>query len=80
MSEEVSTQRIAISTDGVEIDSSQGDLLSEAVLLGTIVVVVALLYIGRGNEGSPVTRLISSSSTLYTVDFKVSLIVCVTKK
>jgi len=47
MSEEVSTQRIAISTDGVEIDSSQGDLLSEAVLLGTIVVVVALLYIGR---------------------------------
>lgn len=46
MSEEVSTQRIAISTDGVEIDSSQGDLLSEAVLLGTIVV-VALLYIGK---------------------------------
>jgi len=47
ISEEVSTQRIAISTDGVEIDSSQGDLLSEAVLLGTIVVVVALLYIGK---------------------------------
>ena len=27
--------RIAITTKGVEIDSSQGDLLSEAVLLGT---------------------------------------------
>ena len=39
--------RIAITTKGVEIDSSQGDLLSEAVLLGTIVIVVALLYIGK---------------------------------
>ena len=47
MSEEVSTQRIAVTTKGVEIDSSQGDLLSEAVLLGTIVVVVAVLYIGK---------------------------------
>jgi len=46
-SEDVSTQRIAISTDGVEIDSSQGDLLSEAVLLGTIVIVVAILYVGK---------------------------------
>ena len=44
---ELSTQRIAISTDGVEIDSSQGDLLSEAVLLGTIVIVVAVLYVGK---------------------------------
>jgi|TARA_Y100000389_G_C17435388_1_gene505196 hypothetical protein len=47
MSEEVSTQRIAISTDGIEIDSSQGDLVSEAVLLGTIVIVVAILYVGK---------------------------------
>mgnify|MGYP000016111866 FL=1 len=47
MSGELSTQRIAISTDGVEIDSSQGDLLSEAVLLGTIVIVVAVLYVGK---------------------------------
>jgi len=39
--------RIAITTKGVEIDSSQGDLMSEAVLLGTIVVVVAVLYIGK---------------------------------
>ena len=39
--------RIAITTKGVEIDSSQGDLLSEAVLFGTIVVVVAVLYIGK---------------------------------
>jgi len=39
--------RIAITTKGVEIDSSQGDLLSEAVLLGTIVIVVAVLYIGK---------------------------------
>jgi hypothetical protein len=45
--EDVSTQRIAISTKGVEIDSSQGDLVSEAVLLGTIVVVVAMLYVGK---------------------------------
>jgi hypothetical protein len=46
-SQDVSTQRIAISTDGVEIDSSQGDLLAEAVLLGTIVIVVAVLYVGK---------------------------------
>ena len=46
-SEDLSTQRIAISTDGIEIDSSQGDLVSEAVLLGTIVVVVAVLYVGK---------------------------------
>ena len=39
--------RIAITTKGVEIDSSQGDLLSEAMLLGTIVIVVAVLYIGK---------------------------------
>ena len=39
--------RIAITTKGVEIDSSQGDLLSEAVLLGTVVIVVAVLYIGK---------------------------------
>ena len=39
--------RIAITTKGVEIDSSQGDLLSEAMLLGTVVIVVAVLYIGK---------------------------------
>ena len=39
--------RIAITTDGIEIDSSQGDLVSEAVLLGTVVIVVAVLYIGK---------------------------------
>ena len=39
--------RIAITTDGIEIDRSQGDLVSEAVLLGTIVIVVAVLYIGK---------------------------------
>ena len=43
----MSEERIAITTDGVEIDSSQGDLLSEAVLLGIIVIVVAVLYIGK---------------------------------
>lgn len=47
ISQDLSTQRIAISTDGIEIDSSQGNLLSEAVLLGTIVVVVAILYVGK---------------------------------
>jgi hypothetical protein len=46
-SQDSSTQRIAISTDGVEIDSSQGDLLAEAILLGTIVIVVAVLYVGK---------------------------------
>ena len=39
--------RIAITTKGIEIDSIQGDLVSEAVLLGTIVIVVAILYIGK---------------------------------
>ena len=44
MSEDISTQRIAISTDSIEVDSSTGNLYLEA---GILVVVIAVLYIGK---------------------------------
>ena len=39
--------RIAVTTDGIEIDSSQGDIISEGILLGVIVTVIAVLYVGK---------------------------------
>lgn len=39
--------RIAVTTDGIEIDASQGDLATEALVLTVIVFVVALLYVGK---------------------------------
>ena len=39
--------RIAISEDGIEVDASKGDLLLEASVLGGILFVVALLYVGK---------------------------------
>jgi hypothetical protein len=39
--------RIAVTTDGIEIDSSQGDIILESILLGVIVFVIAALYIGK---------------------------------
>ena len=39
--------RIAVTTDGIEIDASQGDLAVEALVLTVIVVMVALLYVGK---------------------------------
>jgi len=47
MSETCETCRIAISEDGIEIDSSQGDIILEATVLGGIVIVIALLYVGK---------------------------------
>lgn len=39
--------RIEISTDGIEIDASQGDLATEALVLTVIVFVVAILYVAK---------------------------------
>jgi len=39
--------RMAVTTDGIEIDASQGDLWTEALALTFIVVVVAILYVGK---------------------------------
>ncbi|MAI03855.1 MAG: hypothetical protein CMQ75_04965 [Gammaproteobacteria bacterium] len=39
--------RIAIGKDGIEIDSSQGDLVLEAIVLGVIVIAIALLYTAK---------------------------------
>ena len=39
--------RIAVTTDGIEIDSSTGDLAVEALVLTVIVVIVAALYVGK---------------------------------
>jgi len=47
MSKTCETCRIAISEDGIEIDSSQGDIILEATVLGGIVIVIALLYVGK---------------------------------
>ena len=39
--------RIAVTTDGIEIDGSTGDLAVEALVLTVIVVIVAALYVGK---------------------------------
>ena len=39
--------RIAISTEGLEVDSSQGNLLLEAGVLGAILIFIAVLYTGK---------------------------------
>jgi len=39
--------RIEISTDGIEIDASQGDLAAEVLVLTVIVFVVAMLYVAK---------------------------------
>ena len=39
--------RIAISTVGLEVDSSQGNLLLEAGVLGVILIFIAVLYTGK---------------------------------
>jgi|TARA_R110000851_G_scaffold70389_3_gene157019 hypothetical protein len=39
--------RIAVTTDGIEIDSSQGDIVTEAIILAAIIFVVATLYLGK---------------------------------
>jgi hypothetical protein len=39
--------RIEISTDGIEIDASQGDLATEVLVLTFVVFIVAILYVGK---------------------------------
>ena len=39
--------RIAVTTDGIEIDSSRGNIATEAIILVGIIFVVATLYIGK---------------------------------
>jgi hypothetical protein len=39
--------RIAVTTDGIEIDSSQGNIATEAIILVGLMFVVATLYIGK---------------------------------
>ena len=39
--------RIAVTTDGIEIDSSQGNIAIEAIILVGIIFIVATLYIGK---------------------------------
>ncbi|MBR19855.1 MAG: hypothetical protein CMA64_06880 [Euryarchaeota archaeon] len=41
------TCRIVVSQEGIEIDSSTGNIVTEAIVLSGIVLVVALLYIGK---------------------------------
>ena len=39
--------RIAVTTDGIKIESSQGNIATEAIILVGIIFVVATLYIGK---------------------------------
>jgi len=39
--------RIGVTTKGIEIDSSQGNILTESIILGVIVLVVSILYVGK---------------------------------
>jgi hypothetical protein len=39
--------RIEITTKGITVDSSEGDLAAEALVLTVIVFVVAILYVGK---------------------------------
>ena len=39
--------RIEISTDGIEVDSSTGNLYLEALVLTFVVFIVAILYVGK---------------------------------
>ena len=39
--------RIALTTDGIEIDASQGDLATEVLVLTFVVFIVAILYVGK---------------------------------
>ena len=39
--------RIEITTKGITVDSSEGDLAAEALVLTAIVFVVAILYVGK---------------------------------
>ena len=39
--------RIAVTTDGIEIDASQGDLATEALVLTFVLFIVAILYVGK---------------------------------
>ena len=47
MNEQCENCRIVISEKGIEIDSSQGDLVMESLVLTVIVFVVAALYVGK---------------------------------
>ena len=47
MNETCENCRIEISTDGIEIDASQGDLATEALVLTFVVFIVAILYVGK---------------------------------
>ena len=47
MTESCENCRIEISTKGIEIDSSQGDIMLEIIILGGIVFLVAALYVGK---------------------------------
>ena len=39
--------RMAITTDGIEIDASQGDLWTEGLALTFVVFMTAILYVGK---------------------------------
>ncbi len=39
--------RIVVNTDGIEVDASTGNIVTEAIVLTGIVFVIALLYVGK---------------------------------
>ena len=41
------TCSIVVNTDGIEVDASTGNIVTEAIVLTGIVFVIALLYVGK---------------------------------
>jgi hypothetical protein len=47
MTESCENCRIEVTTDGITIDSSQGDIILESILLVGIVIIISVLYVGK---------------------------------
>ena len=41
------TCRIAVTTDGIEVDSSTGDIMIEAIVVIGLLVLVSAMYVGK---------------------------------
>lgn len=47
MSEECSNCRIAITTDGIEVDSSTGDIALESLIVVSLLIGISMMYVGK---------------------------------
>ena len=47
MSGECSNCRIAITTDGIEVDSSTGDIALESLIVVSLLIGISMMYVGK---------------------------------